>query len=531
MGLPNRDYVRLKKLGLTDDDIKLLQSQQQTPKDMENWSKLEIDVKKILEILELGITYEEYRPMLKLGLTVEDIKILQELGLTAAEYNKYKKKGISPDDIKNSINSKKLMDAFKKLNLSSKEMKKLQGLDISAAQYEAYMKLGLTYNEVLAMAQLKLTAKAYMKMKSMGLTSEDIVNVINLETTPEVYMKMKELKLELIKMKKLIQLKISPSMFEKLNTLNIGFGHMEKFAGSGMTPVEYSKAMAYDNVGPKDFFPELDEQSEVSLDEKGKSEKDNVVTEAVKALEQDKTAKTHGQGETDNAPKKVDTVHEEYKKDKVLEQAEQDNATTEPRKQDNALSEQIKQENNTSQIIDILTDSKKPYSFQSKMNDLQSYTLSKEKELRNKNKHDVVVVQSSTGSKQSIDKLIRSSFQIATRVIILNANGVPNCMAFLYKKSYYLYAVCTCNIDSLRKCDLDQISELLKPYKRIDKLITKIVQRMWPGDPQQKFDRRLKVEKTTGFVRQLFAHKFDDINQKFTDVLDEYYNISKKRRE
>lgn len=570
LGLENSLYADLLKSGLTDEQIAAYHAMGITPKDMKKWAALGVGPDDVKRLRDAGIEMDEFKAMQKIGLTVDDCLKAKELKIPPKQFAKMKKLGVPPEEMLDFMANKANENKLRELKLSVCESEKLTKAGIGAEEYDAANKQGLTYEEIVYAKKHDIPVEEFVRQKSMDMTAVDIIKAKEMNITPEEYKKMKEDGVTPNEMDAVKQLeenmKPTDEQLDKTGEVPV----VEKTASSDKIDPD-AKGTPTEETKPKiDEKAKADEKSKIE-DEKPNTEKDKAKIDEENTKNDEEKAKIEKEklGTADETPKiEEEKPKAEERKSKIEEEKskieeEKSKIEEEPLKiqeiKESTKLDQKEDEDTKNEFANADEDTRLPTSSKNaipgKTASIRSTskTSSKvepnllEEGSRKKTpiqsnlrksigpKRNMAVIKSSTLSPISFQKLFTESFKMVDRVLVVDSENEPNCVAFRNSQGppppdqrYFLYEGCACNMDQIRRLDIDSSKRYLTRYPTMNTMIKRVIERMEPkqSTPPQATATLDEKRQVASYARELLDDKLNLINQQFNNLLKDFHSLS-----
>lgn len=561
----------------------------------------------------------------KWGLTVDDLEHAFKIGMKPKEYAKLRKNGQDPARIEADRKTSQQSEQFRALSVNECEMAKLVEAGVSPEEYEKSMALGLTYEEVLHASQQGIDADELARQKNeLGMTTVDSVDCHRIGMPPEEYMALKELGLDSQEVECLKNLGLGAETIAALRKLGY---HKEDdwkdysrmlVTNPDLTPERYHeyrtgvielvkndapieesgklRGSQEENKGPRGSDIANQNNDRVSSNPQENIDKfdDSTTRSSTGKLDENKQDddKPTQNDTKDAAGKRSDSVRgsKNEQRDEAKRTSSQRNIDKSKGDDDDCsiasdLQSELsperanKQKGSPDEVV--AGASTKSLSKKKTGSKTVSSKTALKKTASEQNSHlpadslgpkqDVVVIKSGASTPASIRRLLDTAFDMADRVLILDAKLKHDCAAFrtscerpcelplssdFIDRNYFLVegSEC-CSIDTIRRLVVDSCPEgMLQPFgSNMDALVAYIVDRMRKSktkptatskksqtpatqtkpavsygapyapvatetQPGQKASQRTAVQ----YARTLLMEQLNDINAKFDELMRDY---------
>lgn len=554
LGLEDDVYDELRQIGLTDDEIAAYQAMGITPKDMKKWAALGVTPDDVKRLRDADITLDEFKAMQKMGLTVDDCIKTKELKIPPKQYAKMKKLGVAPEDMIAFLANKENISKFRKLSLNQCEIDKLSAVGVTAVVYEDAHNKGLSFEEVIYANQNDIPVDEFARQKSMELTPVDIIKAKEMNMTPEEYKKMKDDE----EMAKIKCLSGDPETIDEVVSEN----DQAKPATPEVTQNEEGTAVA--PVAEKPLEPNTVKQADLpqTADNSQSTPSKDAPIAAVDGSKSTPSKDTHisaVDGKKDTPISAVDGNKSSQSKDapnpssddgksipskdaSIPAVDDNNSIPSEPNLIGGNLEKNIQAPTREGQDGYIDTDSDaegmdipgaEPNLIGKKPSVAIQPVWMTDRLKPIGVKRNMAVIKSSTLSPRSFQKLFTESFKLVDRVLVLNQDNEPNCVAFRNMQGppppdqqYFLYEGCACNMDQIRRLDIASSKRYLMRYPTMNTMIARIIERLSPPEPKMPVTEKRAV---AHYAREMLDDKLNLINQQFNTLLNDFHNLSLKK--
>lgn len=502
------DVDKLLQIGCDIDELRKYNKMGLTIEDIEKMKELDIDPIQYSKLKKQGISPDDMKAAVE---NKENIEKFKKLKLNMCEIKKLQDLEISSDDFEECL----------KLGLKFEDVLFAKKNNISPTDYAKMKEMGLNNVDIARTTEIGISPELYIKMKNMGLTPHEMEKIIEADITPEDYVKLKKMRItDIENLKKYKQLGITPEEFqrqavpidqsveqiiiEQIPEGSIDNVHAEnvpstKDTKENTSAESTSKQVADTLTEPaadvivepiSESSPEIKSVQENTSETKKKTEQ---------SIDKEKNSITVIKSSSEKLLRDIKINSNEKQPDLIEMSAEKSIETAQP-----TINGELSQDEltDTKDISDkksnlSLGAPQKKQPVQIKINPMkkQKAQKPKEKKIIGKDKtkkqktdkqkstklvkHDMAVVKSSTGSANSLIKLLTSAFKIVERVLILDSlNGKPRVSFFSQHKlpmQFYLYEGCVCNMEIMRRVEVPKIASQMLSFLNIEEMVQHII--------------------------------------------------------
>lgn len=553
LGLDDSIYDDLRKIGLSDDEIVAYQDMGISTKDMKKWAALGLSPVDVKRLRDADIEMDEFKSMQKMGLTVDDCIKARELKITLKQFAKMKKLGVKSEEMLDYLENKANTSKFRELSLNQCEIDKLSAVGVSAEEYDNASKQGMSFEEVIYANKHDIPVDEFVRQKSMDMTAVDIIKAKEMDMTPEEYKQMMDVDLEkgkplgveeveFIEEKSILE---KPENREPAKPDFVKKEAIEKI----LEPTSTEKTKEPEKPKEADLsnlevlpMKEEENKKEVVKNQENipaKSKESDVPTEKeILYIEEEINDKRESINNLENT--KNTDADKTYKIEENISQAGNVGPSNVPKQiigdQTLGASEsftEIKSDIESLQhppaepnLLDV-----KPSTNAVPLQIQPVWLAERPKQIGVK--RNMAVVKSSTLSPRSFQKLFTESFKLVDRVLVLNPENEPSCVAFRNMQGppppdqqYFLYEGCACNMDQIRRLDIASSKRYLTRFPTMNTMIGRVIERMTPPEPIITTAAVAEKRHVASFARELLDDKLNLINEQFNSLLKEFHSLS-----
>lgn len=416
----------------------------------------------------------------KYDLNIDDCERMFEMQIPVKMFARMKAAGMQPEEMALIMADESAKKRFRESGLNQCQTEKLMAAGVTAEMFELAAREGLSYEEIMHAIKHGIPLEEFSRLKDMGMSSVDIVRAQEMGIDPETLMQMKELGLQPEEMQRALELGLTPEEYAALRENGtVDEAALQAFAEQKKADA----APAADEVMPATMSKEL---ANGDLDEK---EKDTI--------EEPKAEKT--------CPDICDDSAVEYCID---------------------WSETECMPSDKKQRIDrICRDSSSEV-------ELDNTCLDENRRHEQKAlimpKHDISVIKSAACTPSSIRKLLNASFKIVDRVLVLDTNNQPTCVAFIDTHSsgtpeqplFFLCEDCHEDLKSIRRIAVDDVQSRLATFCSLDNMIERIIQLL------HQAALRSEMQMSVQYAQDLLDEHLAAINERLDRLLTQFRQLN-----